>query len=77
MNAIIIAITRQLASWVVGYKFFAAVYELVSRFDGMADLDGDGKKEKVIDELGQLGYSFGKRQVNRAIEWALVILERK
>lgn len=77
MKLIIIALVRRLAAWIVGVPFFNAVYEMVSYFDGMVDLDGDGKKERVIDELAGAGWLFGQRQVNRAIEWALVILEQE
>lgn len=77
MKLIIIALIRRLAAWIVGVPFFDAVYEMVSYFDGMIDLDGDGKKERVIDELLGAGWIFGQRQANRAIEWALVILEQE
>lgn len=77
MDAIIVALINRLASWLVGAKFFATVLGLVSQFDGIADLDGDGKKESVIDELVGMGIMFGRKQVNLAIELALQILERK
>jgi hypothetical protein len=76
MDALIIALVKKLAAWIVGAPFFARVLSLVSMFDGRLDLDGNGKKEAVWAELVSAGELFGKRQFNRAIEWALVILER-
>lgn len=49
----------------------------VERFDGVMDMDGDGKKKAVLEELAGAGLVFGKRQFNRAVEWALVIVERR
>ncbi|MEY3746927.1 MAG: hypothetical protein RL194_386, partial [Pseudomonadota bacterium] len=46
-------------------------------FDGRIDLDGDGKKEAVIQELTSLGILFGRKQINLAIELAVQLLERK
>lgn len=77
MDALIVALVRRLAAWVVGKAFFAAVLKAVARFDGALDLDGDGKKEAVLEELAGAGLVFGKRQFNRAVEWALVIVERQ
>lgn len=77
MKLIIVALVRRLAAWIVGVPFFNAVYEMVSYFDGMVDLDGDGKKRRVFDELAGAGWTFGKRQFNRAVEWALVVIEQE
>lgn len=77
MDALIIALVNRLAGWILGKKFFSAVLAAVSQFDGVLDLDGDGKKEAVFDELVKYGYIFGKRQFNRAVEMALIIIERK
>ena len=77
VDALIIALVKRLAAWVVGAPFFARVLSLVAMFDGRLDLDGDGKKEAVWKELEKAGVLFGKRQFNRALEWALVIVERK
>jgi hypothetical protein len=76
MDALIIALVKKLAAWIVGAPFFARVLSLVSMFDGRLDLDGNGKREAVLAELVSAGELFGKRQFNRAIEWALVIVER-
>lgn len=77
MDALIVALVNRLASWVLGKKFFQAVLAAVTKFDGVLDLNGDGKKEAVFDELVKFGYTFGKRQFNRAVELALIIVERK
>ena len=77
MDALIIALVNKLAQWVLGKKFFLAVLSAVAKFDGVLDLNGDGKKEAVFDELVKFGYVFGKRQFNRAVELALIIVERK
>lgn len=77
MDALVIAVVKRLAAWAVGVPFFARVLDLVSQFDGRVDLDGDGKKEAILVELTNAGVLFGKRQFNRAIELALIIVERK
>lgn len=77
IDALIIALCNRLAAWAVGKAFFRQVLDLVSLMDGRFDLDGDGKKEAVLVELGKAGLLFGKRQVNRAIELALIIVERQ
>jgi hypothetical protein len=77
MDKLIITLVTKLAHWVLGKKFFNAVYAAVEKFDGVLDLNGDGKKEAVLDEVVKLGYTFGKRQFNRAVELALIIVERK
>ena len=77
MKLLIVALVRRLAAWLVGVPFFEAVYAAVSALDGVYDLDGDGKKERVFDELAGAGWTFGKRQFNRAVEWALVIVEQE
>lgn len=77
MDALIIALVNRLAGWVVGKAFFGQVLHYVSIFDGRVDLDGDGKKEAILMELTKAGILFGKRQFNRAIEMALIIVERK
>lgn len=77
MKLIIIAMVRRLMAWVVGVPFFNAVYQAASLLDGVADLDGDGKKERIFDELAGAGWKFGKRQFNRAVEMALVIIEQE
>lgn len=77
MDTLIIALVNKLAHWVLGKKFFQAVLAAVAKFDGVLDLDGDGKKEAVFDELVKFGYIFGKRQFNRAVEMALIIVERR
>jgi hypothetical protein len=77
MDALIIAIVNKLAAWSVGKPFFTQVLSLVSIMDGRVDLDGDGKKDAVLVELSKAGVLFGKRQFNRAIELALIIVERR
>lgn len=77
MQTLIIALVKRLMGWLVGVPFFNAVYHFVSYFDGMVDLDGDGKKGRVLDELGKAGWIFGKRQFNRALEAALIIVEQE
>lgn len=77
MDALIIALVNRLAVWSVGKPFFVKVLSLVSIMDGSFDLDGDGKKEAVLVELSKAGVLFGRRQFNRAIELALIIVERK
>lgn len=77
MDTLIIALVNRLAAWAVGTTFFRQVLELVRQFDGSVDLDGDGKKEAVLTELTKAGILFGKRQFNRAIELALIIVERQ
>jgi hypothetical protein len=77
MDALIIALVNRLAGWVVGKPFFAQVLALVAMYDGRVDLDGDGKKEAILTELTRAGIKFGKRQFNRSLEMALIIVERK
>lgn len=77
MDALIIALVNKLMAWTVGRPFWVAVLAAVTRFDGRWDLDGDGKKQAVIEELTRAGLQFGTRQLNRAIENALILLERK
>lgn len=77
MDALIIALVNRLAAWAVGKAFFGQVLNLVALMDGRFDLDGDGKKEAVLIELSKAGVLFGKRQFNRAVELALIIVERK
>lgn len=77
MNALIIALVNRLAAWAVGKAFFGQVLALVSLFDGRLDLNGDGKKEAVLIELVNAGVLFGQRQFNRAVELALIIVERR
>lgn len=77
LEKLIIAAAQQLAAWLVGKPFFTDVLYLVQLLDGRIDLDGDGKKQKVIDELTHAGIAFGKRQINRAIELALIVVESK
>lgn len=75
MDSLIVALINRLAYWLVGKPFFQTVLGLVSRFDNRVDLDGDGKREKVIDELAGLGIMYGQRQANLAIELAVQLLE--
>ena len=77
MDALIIAIVNRLAGWVVGKPFFAKVLGLVQLMDGRFDLNGDEKKEAILTELTKASILFGRRQFNRAIELALIIVERK
>lgn len=77
MDALIIALVTKLANWTIGKPFFAKVLSLVEIMDGRFDLDGDGKKDAILIELSKAGLIFGKRQFNRAIEMALIIVERK
>ena len=77
MDKLIIFWVNQIMAWTVGKPFCGAVMAAVSKLDGRYDLDGDGKKSAVIEELTMFGYQFGKRQLNRAIENALIVLERK
>ena len=77
MDALIIALVTRLAHWVVGKPFFAKVLSLVEIMDNRFDLDGDGKKEAILVELTKAGMVFGRRQFNRAIELAVIIVERK
>lgn len=77
MKLIIVALVRRLMAWLVGVPFFNAVYAAASLLDGVADLDGDGKKERIFDELAGAGWNFGTRQFNRAVEMALVIIEQE
>lgn len=77
LDKILEALINRLAAWLVGKAFFKTVVELVAQFDGMADLDGDGKKEAVLDELTGMGILFGRNQVNLAIELAVQLLERR
>lgn len=77
MDALIIALVNKIAAWTVGKPFFAKVLSFVEIMDGRFDLDGDEKKEAVLVELTKAGLKFGKRQFNRALEMALIIVERK
>lgn len=77
MDALIIFWINRIMAWTVGKPFWGAVLAAVSRLDGRFDLDGDGKKDAVIQELTMFGYQFGKRQLNRALENALIVLERR
>lgn len=77
MDALIIFWINRIMAWTVGKPFWAAVLAVVSKLDGRFDLDGDGKKEAVMQELAMFGYQFGKRQLNRAIENALIVIERR
>lgn len=77
MNTLIIALVNRLADWLVGKDFFKRVLDLVSRYDGRVDLNGDGKKEAVWNELKACGVLFGTRAFNLAIELALAIVVRK
>lgn len=77
MDALIIALVTKLANWTIGKPFFAKVLSLVEIMDGRFDLDGDGKKEAILTELTKAGMVFGRRQFNRAVEMALIIVERK
>ena len=62
---------------VVGKPFWEAVLTAVAKYDGIVDLDGDGKKKAVLHELLSAGLMFGRRQFNRALENALIVLERR
>ena len=77
MNALIIALVNKLMVWTVGRPFWTSVLAAVTKLDGKLDLDGDGKKQAVLYELLSAGHQFGRRQFNRAVEMALVVLERK
>ena len=77
MDTLIVFWINRIMAWTVGKPFWTAVFAAVSRLDGRFDLDGDGKKAAIIEELTLFGYQFGKRQLNRAIENALIVLERK
>lgn len=77
MDALIIALVNKLMVWTVGRPFWMAVLAAVSKLDGKLDLDGDGKKQAVLYELLSAGHQFGRRQFNRAVEMALVVLERR
>ena len=77
MDAVIIALVNKLMVWTVGRPFWTAVLSAVTKLDGMVDLDGDGKKQAVLHELLRAGHQFGRRQFNRAVEMALVVLERR
>ena len=77
MDALIIALVNKLMTWTVGKPFWTAVLNAVSRLDGVVDLDGNGKREAVLFELLSAGHQFGRRQFNRAVEMALVVLERR
>lgn len=77
MDKLIIFWINRIMVWTVGRPFWEAVFSAVSRLDGRFDLDGDGKKSAIVEELTMFGYQFGKRQLNRAIENALIVLERK
>ena len=77
MDALIIALVNKIAAWTVGKPFFAKVLALVEIMDNRFDLDGDGKKEAILVELTKASVVFGKRQFNRAVEMALIIVERR
>lgn len=77
MDALIIALVTKLANWTIGKPFFAKVLSLVEIMDNRFDIDGDGKKEAILVELSRAGMVFGRRQFNRAIEMALIIVERR
>ena len=77
MDALIIALVNKLMVWTVGRPFWTAVLAVVTELDGKLDLDGDGKKQAVLYELLSAGHQFGRRQFNRAVEMALVVLERR
>lgn len=77
MDAIVIALINKLADWLVGKAFFRKVLALVAHFDGRVDLNGDGKKEAVWNELKASGVLFGTRAFNLAIELALAIIVRR
>jgi hypothetical protein len=81
MNTLIIYWINRIMVWTVGKPFWTAVLAAVSKLDGRYDLDGDGKKSGVIEELVGLGFKagqdYGKRQINRAIENALIVVERR
>ena len=77
MDALIIALVNKLMAWTVGKPFWTAVLNAVARLDGVVDLDGNGKREAVLFELLSAGHQFCKRQFNRAVEMALVVLERR
>jgi hypothetical protein len=77
LDSLVAALINRLAAWLVGASFFRTVLDAVSYFDGRIDLDGDGKKEAVIQELTSLGILFGRKQINLAIELAVQLLERK
>ena len=77
MDALIIALVNKLMVWTVGRPFWTAVLAAVTKLDGIVDLDGNGKKEAVLFELLSAGHQFGRRQFNRAVEMALVVLERR
>ena len=77
MDALVIALVNKLMVWTVGRPFWTAVLAAVTKLDGTMDLDGDGKKQAVLYELLSAGHQFGRRQFNRAVEMALVVLERK
>ncbi len=77
MDAVIIFWINKIMAWTVGKPFWAAVLTIVTKLDGQFDLDGDGKKEALIEELTRWGFQFGKRQLNRALENALIVVERR
>ena len=77
MDALIIFWTNRIMCWTVGKPFWTAVLAKVTELDGVVDLDGDGKKAALLHELLSAGFQFGRRQFNRALENALIVLERK
>jgi len=70
-NRLVIFFIDRLAAWLIGKRLFADAVAAVQRWAGDVDLDGDGKKGAVLDELRAAGYVFTVRLGNFLIELAL------
>lgn len=76
LDKLIILLIDRLAAWAIGKQLFAAAVDAVQRWAGDVDLNGDGKKGAVLDELKALGYVFTARAGNFLVELALQKVER-
>lgn len=74
-NAIVLALIKQLAAWLVGADAFRAAVGAVQRWENK-QIAGVQKRDGVIDELQILGYRIAGRTANFLVEIALQYVAR-
>lgn len=75
MNALILALIRQLAAWMIGADVFRAAVGAVQKWESKS-IAGVQKRDGVIDELQVLGYQIAGRTANFLVELALQYASR-